>query len=74
MMEQVNCPLGDLVLSDLYDGNFVGFVADVGGGLGLCLGASLLAVIEFVDFIIQCIVAYCNIGCQGKSSGRDNLQ
>ena len=53
---------------------FDGFVADVGGGLGLCLGASVSAVIEFLDFIIQCITANCKTGCQGKLSGCNDLQ
>jgi hypothetical protein len=44
-------------------GNFLG---DVGGVLGLFLGASAFTVIEFAQFIIYAICKYCCGLCKGK--------
>lgn len=35
--------------------NFIFFTAEIGGQVGLCVGASLLTVLEFCDVIIAII-------------------
>ena len=34
--------------------------ADIGGNLGLCLGASLFSVVEFGEFIVIAIASMCS--------------
>ena len=46
---------------------FVCVTADLGGNLGLCLGASLLSVMEFGEFIMQaCLSVFKRLQNTGK--------
>ena len=47
-----------------YDDNCL-FSGEVGGQMGLCLGASLITVVELFDFISNIIWHYC---CQSKKN------
>jgi len=39
-------------------------ISDIGGIMGLCIGASLMSFVELIDLALNCLFIYC--GCKGK--------
>jgi len=39
-------------------------ISDIGGIMGVCIGASLMSFIELFDLAVNCIFIYC--GCKSK--------
>jgi len=39
-------------------------ISDLGGIMGLCIGASLMSFIELIDLAFNCLIIYC--GCKDK--------
>jgi len=39
-------------------------ISDLGGIMGLCIGASLMSFIELIDLVFDCIFIFCR--CKGK--------
>jgi len=42
----------------------IDIISDLGGILGLCIGASLMSFIELIDLAMNCLFIYC--GCKIK--------
>ncbi len=42
----------------------IDIISDLGGIMGLCIGASLMSFIELIDLALNCIFIYC--GFKGK--------
>jgi len=39
-------------------------ISDIGGIMGVCIGASLMSFVELIDLAFNCIFIYC--GCKSK--------
>jgi len=39
-------------------------ISDIGGIMGLCIGASLMSFVELIDLALNCLFIYC--GCKSK--------
>ena len=42
----------------------IDIISDLGGIMGLCIGASLMSFVELIDLALNCLFIYC--GCKDK--------
>jgi len=54
----------DYPLNILYRTTFMDFLSKVGGWMGLCLGASIVSLLELAIFIGYCLAKFFNWGCR----------